>query len=203
MIDYTDFILIEDKDGYLFPKYHVYCNQCGASRGYIKPYKGCENRGCRSCGNKREFSEKHKDNIRKSVLDFYSNNNIQIYPKNKEPKSKIRNNYKELPWKRIKRECKCRDKKYPENTRYNFSDDELQNILNQPCIYCGDTENIGLDRIDNTLGHSKENVIPCCSLCNMVRGNRFTVDEFKIIGNAIRIIKEKRKDIQEKVNLNG
>ena len=44
MIDYKDFILIEDKDGYIYPKYNIYCNNCGVSRGYIKPYKGCEER---------------------------------------------------------------------------------------------------------------------------------------------------------------
>ena len=58
MIDYKDFILIEDKDGYIYPKYNIYCNNCGVSRGYIKPYKGCEERLCRSCGNKGEMSEK-------------------------------------------------------------------------------------------------------------------------------------------------
>ena len=67
MIDYKDFILIEDKDGYIYPKYNIYCNNCGVSRGYIKPYKGCEERLCRSCGNKGEMSEMHKENIRKSI----------------------------------------------------------------------------------------------------------------------------------------
>lgn len=194
MIDYKDFILIEDKDGYIYPKYNIYCNNCGVSRGYIKPYKGCEERLCRSCGNKGEMSEKHKENIRKSIIKYYKDNKIEIYKKGKEPKlPKKRNTFNESSWKRIKRECKCRDKKYPINSRYNLTDEELKNILNQSCFYCGDTENIGLDRINNSKGHCKNNVVPCCSLCNMVRGNRFTIEEFKIIGEAIKEIKNNRK----------
>lgn len=193
MIDYKDFILIEDKDGFIYPKYHVYCNQCGASRGYIKPYKGCEDRYCRSCGNKQNFSEEHKEKIRQSILQYYKKNKINVYPKGEEPKTpKIRNVRQEPAWKRIKRECKHRDKKYPIKSRYNLTDEELKAILNKPCTYCHDIENIGLDRINNNFGHCKDNVIPCCSFCNMVRGNRFTVDEFKIIGLDIQKIKKKR-----------
>ena len=79
MIDYKDFILIEDKNGFVYPKYHVYCNQCGQSRGYIKPYKGCEERGCRSCGNKGELSEEHKESIRNSVIEYYKQNKMLLY----------------------------------------------------------------------------------------------------------------------------
>lgn len=83
MIDYKDFILIEDKDGYIYPKYNIYCNNCGVSRGYIKPYKGCEERLCRSCGNKGEMSEKHKENIRKSIIKYYKDNKIGYIRKEK------------------------------------------------------------------------------------------------------------------------
>ena len=204
MIDYKDFILIEDKNGFVYPKYHVYCNQCGQSRGYIKPYKGCEERGYRSCGNKGELSEEHKESIRNSVIEYYKQNKIQVYSKEEEPRlQKRRNPTKEPAWKRIKRECKHRDKKYPENSRYNFTDDELKNVLAQQCFYCNDSENIGLDRINNNLGHCKGNVIPCCSFCNMVRGDRFTVDEFKILGRDIEKIKKKRKIIKEIQKSNG
>lgn len=39
-----------------------------------------------------------------------------------------------------------------------------------PCFYCG-TLKIGmtLDRIDNTKGHTRDNVIPSCKICNFFR----------------------------------
>jgi hypothetical protein len=35
----------------------------------------------------------------------------------------------------------------------------------------------GLDRIDSSIGHVLENVVPCCFDCNIMKSNR-TVDEF-------------------------
>ena len=58
--------------------------------------------------------------------------------------------------------------------------------------YCGDTEDIGLDRIDNTKGHTKDNVVPCCYICNTTRGSNFTYEEMKIIGKTIKEIKRCR-----------
>ena len=58
----------------------------------------------------------------------------------------------------------------------------IENIVNKPCYYCGDTHRIGCDRIDNSKGHTKDNVVPCCFECNCARNNNFTVDEMKIIG---------------------
>lgn len=70
----------------------------------------------------------------------------------------------------------------------------IDNILNKNCYYCDDVENIGCDRKDNSKPHYIENVVPCCYICNTARNNHFTVDEFKIIGMAIKTIKQQRKD---------
>lgn len=70
----------------------------------------------------------------------------------------------------------------------------IENIINKPCVYCGDTHRIGCDRIDNNIGHIKSNVIPCCYECNCARNNNFTVDEMKLIGQTIKQIKESRNN---------
>lgn len=57
------------------------------------------------------------------------------------------------------------------------------------CTYCGSKTDVGLDRIDNKLGHCESNTVWACSLCNMTRGNRFTVDEMRVIGKAIRSLR--------------
>ena len=65
-----------------------------------------------------------------------------------------------------------------------------KNINTQPCTYCGTTdEPIGMDRIDNNKGHTTDNVVPCCQICNKVKNNIFTVDEMKKIGKLISEIK--------------
>lgn len=71
----------------------------------------------------------------------------------------------------------------------------IENILTKPCVYCGDTYRVGCDRIDNTKGHTKDNVVPCCIECNTARNNYFSYEEMKVLGKTIREIKEKRKEI--------
>lgn len=44
-------------------------------------------------------------------------------------------------------------------------------LIAQPCCYCGDTSlRMTLDRIDNTIGHFRSNVVPACIRCNYARG---------------------------------
>ena len=65
--------------------------------------------------------------------------------------------------------------------------EEVLELISQPCTHCGTTEeNRGLDRIDNSLPHIKGNVVPSCAPCNFARGDRFSFEEMKIIGAAIR-----------------
>ena len=68
-------------------------------------------------------------------------------------------------------------------------------LIAQPCYYHGgdlsDT-GIGLDRLDNTRGYHVNNVVPCCGICNFVRGNRFTPEEMRALGSVVAEILRKR-----------
>ena len=68
--------------------------------------------------------------------------------------------------------------------------------MNTPCIYCGNTHRVGLDRINNELGHTRDNIVPCCYDCNCARNNNFSFEEMKEIGKVISKIKEKRNTIK-------
>lgn len=70
--------------------------------------------------------------------------------------------------------------------------DFVRNICNQACFYCGETEKIGLDRINNNKGHTKDNVVPCCYVCNCARSNNFTFEEMIQLGKTIKDIKWQR-----------
>lgn len=78
---------------------------------------------------------------------------------------------------------------------FNLNRDFLNDLISKPCTYCGDTKMIGADRIDNFKGHTKDNVLPCCFTCNVTRGDQFTVEEMKLLGKTIRLIKEDRQKL--------
>ena len=86
------------------------------------------------------------------------------------------------------------------NIEWNLSEEEFKDIITQSCTYCGETPNItktssyngmyekitGIDRIDSTKGYFKENCIPCCKMCNIMK-NKFSkkdfIDKIKAIYN--------------------
>lgn len=71
----------------------------------------------------------------------------------------------------------------------------LKNIINKPCYYCRDTlEKRGCDRIDNSKGHTINNVLPCCNTCNSIRSNKFTVSEMLQLGEVVKSIKIKNNN---------
>jgi len=54
------------------------------------------------------------------------------------------------------------------------------------CVYCGLQDGIGIDRLDNTIGHVLNNIVPCCEQCNYTRGDIWTVGQMVQIGDLIR-----------------
>lgn len=86
---------------------------------------------------------------------------------------------------------RCKDKK--RGRVFGLTNDwVLENIIKKPCVYCGDTENVGCDRVDNKKGHTNDNVVPCCASCNTTRGDNFTHFEMLELGDTIKQIKHKR-----------
>lgn len=74
------------------------------------------------------------------------------------------------------------------------SDYLIRHIVTMPCIYCGtDEDEIGCDRIDNSKGHNKSNVVPCCAVCNAARMDNFSHEEMRVIGEAVARVRAARK----------
>lgn len=74
---------------------------------------------------------------------------------------------------------------------FELSRDEFAAIVTKPCTYCGRKEvNVvsvphyrtkfyytGIDRVDNTIGYTLENCVPCCKQCNQAKMD-LTHDDF-------------------------
>jgi len=80
---------------------------------------------------------------------------------------------------------------YKKNFQNDLTKEYIQKMLKLNCVYC-DYPSTGLDRIDNTKGHTQENCVSCCWECNTARMNNFTHKEMFVIGKAIKQIKDNR-----------
>lgn len=48
---------------------------------------------------------------------------------------------------------------------------DIEKLWQQPCSYCTNPlKLVSLDRIDNNVGYTIENVVPCCRWCNYTKG---------------------------------
>ena len=70
---------------------------------------------------------------------------------------------------------------------FNLTIDEFKQHYQKDCYYCGDhIKTIGLDRIDNNIGYTKDNVIPCCTMCNFMKHHH---SSSKFVNQCIKIAK--------------
>lgn len=70
------------------------------------------------------------------------------------------------------------------NYKFELTKEEFRKLTKQNCHYC-DSEPIpivqrskshygqyignGVDRVDNSIGYTKENCVPCCKMCNRIK----------------------------------
>jgi len=74
------------------------------------------------------------------------------------------------PAKYVLGDCKKSDKK--KGRENDLTLEFVQSSMKDGCRYCGEHElRMTLDRIDNSKGHLRDNVIPACLRCNYARGN--------------------------------
>jgi hypothetical protein len=174
---------------------------------------------CTKCGLEKDESEFNKNKLKKDGLDLWCRKcrkdyNIK-YNKEYNTRPYVKEHKKEAheKWRnKSKEQIKELSKEYHKNNRekhlircYKRNDNNKNlicdlteewvknNITNKSCIYCGETENIGCDRIDNTKGHTKNNVVPCCSDCNYTRLDIYSFVEMLKLGKTIKKIKQERK----------
>ena len=53
---------------------------------------------------------------------------------------------------------------------FNLTIEQFESIVKDPCYYCKELENNGIDRQDHTIGYELDNCVSCCETCNMLKG---------------------------------
>lgn len=115
--------------------------------------------------------EKQRQANNKKVID-----NPNYY---KEKYQKYKDYNKDYYWKNAKRYRIYAYKRGAKrrNLIWDLSDMQIDEIITKPCYYCGEMENIGIDRVDNKIGYIVSNCVPCCYPCNLMKSD-FTKEFF-------------------------
>lgn len=58
------------------------------------------------------------------------------------------------------------------NLDFGITFDQFNSIIQKDCVYCGVSPPnvIGADRVDNSIGYVINNIVPCCTICNYMKG---------------------------------
>lgn len=76
---------------------------------------------------------------------------------------------------------------------FDLSSEQFVSFWQKSCHYCGDAiKTIGLDRVDNSVGYTAANVVPCCRPCNV---GKMTMAPGEFIARAHRISSRHKIDI--------
>lgn len=82
------------------------------------------------------------------------------------------------------------------NLLFELTFEEFSELVIKECYYCHhkvDTEVNGIDRINNSLGYTLENSVPCCEICNRMKHEyhpEYFIEKCKMIANSDTITSE-------------
>lgn len=115
----------------------------------------------------KEYSKAHpKENVAR-VQKYVAKNKEKVYTYNREYSKTVMGGYRTYKSVAAKK-----------GNEFILTPEDFAEIVGQPCKYCGeDSKRIGVDRVDNSKGYTKENCAPCCKDCNYMKKNH-TVEYF-------------------------
>ncbi len=162
------------------------CSKCKKEKKEKEFYKDKRNKTdglrcwCKSCslkdnssreekyiGKRKEYRENNKDKISQSRRIYYVNHREHILKTNANYRTSL--HYKFISYKR------SADSR---NIKWELTKDDFEELWNVNCYYCNnDIPTIGIDRVSLDDGYNKNNIVPCCSLCNTIKWD-LSYDEF-------------------------
>lgn len=118
----------------------------------------------------KEYRDSHKKQISENKARYYQNHKEklrEIRKKYNKEHPEINRKYRQTPKGRMGTYITGARNR---NLVFELDLDYFKNNWNKECVYCGDTINgIGIDRIDNDIGYTKDNTVMCCEMCNKMK----------------------------------
>ena len=139
------------------------CKECGRGIDEV-PF------GSKTQNGKRYYRHTCKDCSNAGRAERDTRESLQVREKRYREKSSQQRKDLQNVERWVYQDCLGSDKKHGFLAQFDLTREFIRNLIADGCQYCGEAEiRIGLDRIDNDRGHSKDNVIPCCIRCNYIR----------------------------------
>jgi vacuolar-type H+-ATPase subunit E/Vma4 len=126
---------------------------------------------------KKQYEENREDILEKAK-ERYEENREEILEKKKERYEENREEILEKDKERYnmcQRRLKCiKDCAKRRNLIVELTDDQIMNMTDEDCVYCGEktvdgVSRNGIDRMNNSIGYTVDNSVPCCSMCNLMK----------------------------------
>ncbi len=140
----------------------------------------------------KRYTEKRKRHLRRGVCQLCRGrqHRASCSPEQKEATREYHRQYHRAnPW-------RARIKAYQHHDKVKGRESigmalALELMSKNPCFYCGtdDRYELGLDRVDNSQGHSIDNVRVCCMTCNFILGD-LPVRAKDLLREGLRSIKQ-------------
>lgn len=132
---------------------------------------------CMECKSKKH-QEKYKDsNFRKICID----------------RSKKWQNENPLQARYLIAKSLATNPKRRQAREFALTVEQCNELWSKGCHYCqqdiSSFKGMGLDRKDNSLGYTADNVLPCCGDCNKVRNTVLTVEEMEVAMKAVLVFR--------------
>ena len=86
----------------------------------------------------------------------------------------IKNKLRQIPQRFKQYEASAKRRRH----EFNLTEELFRTLYNADCTYCGKSNSNGVDRINNSIGYTKENSCPCCEICNKMKW-KLSEDVFK------------------------
>jgi hypothetical protein len=147
---------------------HKKCSHCKELKPrdqFYKKKRSTDGLGyvCKSCTHKDYIKSRDKGVINaKRYLEEHPEKRQEYNRLNRERKTEPRRRYS-----RYKQNAKIR------NLELRLTIEEFTELTSKGCYYCGfnnpEVPN-GLDRLDSSRGYLSSNVVPCCRVCNKMKG---------------------------------
>lgn len=155
------------------------CPKCNISKLIVEFYRSSSTKDgyrcwCKACSkldnSKREpnYNQKRKE-YRVANQKEYRENKKSYYKKNKDKLLESNKSWRQTingKFLMYKRGAKAR------NLTFELTKEEFSTFWGLYCYYCNDKiETIGIDRIVSSKGYILNNIVPCCSICNVMKLN--------------------------------